>query len=104
IAAAQIEADAASLQMPAWRPRTFLFGRKIFGVNNFQRVIKHALGYQVGIEFGDWIVAIMFGQLRGEISRASEMNATTVPPPEQKFYNALEVSEIGRRLRVSLWK
>ena len=59
IAAAEIEADAATVKMTAERPRLRVLGRQIARVHDLQRMIEHPLADQVGIESAGRRVAVV---------------------------------------------
>ena len=65
-------------------------------------VIEHPLAHEVRVELAGRGLAVVRRQLRGQRRRAVEVNAEAAPRPEQELRDALQVSEIARRLRMAV--
>src|SRR5882762_9699128 len=102
VAAAEIEADATTVEMPAQRCRAASFGRKVAGMDDFQRMYKHALRDHIRIKSTRRRRAIILGQLCRERCRPIEVNTKTAARPKEEFCNALQKSEVAGRLRMCL--
>ena len=102
VAAAEVEADAAPVQMAAQRSGAAAFGRQGFRMDHLDRVIEHPLAHEVRVELARGCLAIMRRQLRGQRRRPVEVNAEAAARPEQELRDALQVSEIARRLRMGV--
>ena len=95
IAAAQVEADAASVEVPAERRRGVRTrGRKVAGRHDLDRVIVDALADDLGVEAAVRGVAIIRPQSFRHAGRRVEMDPEPAVRPQRELDQALEHREV----------
>src|SRR6266404_568883 len=81
IAAAEVETYATAFEVTSERRRAVAFCGKFTGMNDFERMIEHALRDNIRIEFSSCCVAIVGGEFCGQGRGTLEMNAKTTAGP-----------------------
>ncbi len=104
IAAAQIEANPATVQVTAQRRGGGAGGRNVPSDNDFEGPLVNPVAHDIGVEFARCVFLEMPAQGLANRVRAIPINTVTAPAPQQKFYNALDVSEISRRAGIMFVK
>jgi hypothetical protein len=99
VAAAEVEADAAAIEMAAKGSSAAPFGRQLIRMHDFDGMIEHTFANDFGVEFAGGSFAVMRGEPGGQIGRSLEMKAKTAARPKQELGEAFEVSEIARGSR-----
>ena len=92
-------------QPSRWRPSEAALrrsGGRAFVWHHLDGVIEHPLADEVRVELARGRLAVMRRQLRRQRRRPVEVNAEAAARPEQELRDALQVSEIARRLRMAL--
>ena len=77
-------------------------GGRVFGMHHLDGVVEHPLAHEVRIKLPGGSLAVMRCQLRCQRRRPVKVNPETAPRPEQELRDALQVSEVARRLRMAL--
>src|SRR5438067_10628559 len=94
IARAQVESDTAAVEMPADRRAGLIFGRDRGGIrhDHFKGTLINA-AHQVHIKLPPAGCRITRPDLITEVARAAEMDFPPAAGPQQKFYDAFDVTE-----------
>ena len=71
-------------------------------LHDLQRMIEDELADEVGVESAGLGLAVMTRQSRRQRFRTVDVDAPAAPRPQQELDEALDVSHVGRRLRMGL--
>jgi hypothetical protein len=96
IAAAEVEADPAPVQMPPQRLGDRPLRRQIARTHDLERAIEHPLADQVRVESTSGGVAVVRGQLGGGHRRPVDVDAPAAARPEKELDEPLEVGGVAR--------
>ena len=100
VAAPQVEADAAAVEVPAQRGGAGALGRQLAGGHHLERAAEDPLAHRLGIEAAGGAVAVVGGEPGRQLGRPVEVEAEAAARPERQLGQPLEVDEVGGRLGV----
>src|SRR5688572_27493665 len=83
IAAAQVEADPAALEMASERSRLGALLRQVARVHDCERMIEHLLAHEGRVEASGGGVAVVRGELGDEGRRSIDEQAPAAARPQQ---------------------
>ena len=96
VTAAQVEANAAAIQVPANRTRLRIFRGQFGTRHDLERVTIVLHANHVVVKFAELVGPVVFLQPIDISIRAAQVNLPTATLPQEKFHHAFEVTEIIR--------
>lgn len=100
IGAAEVEADAAAVEVAAEGRGGGAFGGELGGVDDFEGFFVDAFAHDVGVELAGGGVGVVGAELVGEFARAVEVDAVAAAGPEEEFGEPFDVEGVGRGERM----
>ncbi len=94
VTAAQIEPDAASVEVTAQRGGARPLGRQVLGDHHLDRMAIGALAHQLRVEQAGRGVAVVRPQALGQVGRTIKVDPEPTPRPQSELHQPLEHEEV----------